>query len=837
MSVIDRLTRWFAATDAPLLKVADITQLAARHPFSKYLPYDTYDPERREYGNTDASVGYLWECRPLAFLTDKAAESLTGLLRQEWPGGTTVQFLLYPDDALDAQLAAYLALKQRQQPIVQQAARQYAQHLSEGREGLSGMGGTPVRNFRLVVAIKSGSAFQDDRLKWIEELLTQAGLAPAAMDPPRLLDFLRRLLNSHAPLNTTVHDPCVALRRQIVQAETRIDAEEDYLRIGTRYAACLTPKTPPTSGKLDRLGINALIGGFSGPQDDGTQITQRFLWSTTVFFSTQAADIRRKAGVLGAQRVGGTIAKDLARRNIEMAEDLEEMDQERFVDVITQVWVFGEDREALNRGMARCRGLWEQQRFVMQRETVIGTALLIVALPFGLYQDPGNINTLLRHFTVSARAAAHLLPVQADFGGRMRPAQLYVGRKGQLVSVDVFDKRANNHNFLVCAGSGAGKSFLMNKLVGDYYGLGSLIRIVDIGYSYEKQAMLSGGRYIDVGEEAHRLCLNPFTTASAGTHADSESDELAIASVLLTMAFAATEIPRSENSYYTLMKDAVRFAKSRDGGLKGVDHVAEYLRTFPKYAEERRFDGAVPLAHQMAFNLYDFTSAGKHGSLFNGHSTLNIGADEFVVLELERIMNDTELFQVIAMQVVNAITQDLYLSDRSRQRFMVFDEAWRYFSSTPMIANMIKEGYRRARKYGGATGIITQSPLDLRAFGEAGVVIKSNSAFKFFLESQDYTAAVAAGILDYQGLLLDLARSVRNMPPRYSEVLFETPFGAGVARLCADRFTYWMNTTTASEVARFKYTLKQAGDPVAAINQLVAEDLAQLHSLSKARAA
>src|SRR5690606_30072125 len=143
----------------------------------------------------------------------------------------------------------------------------------------------------------------------------------------------------------------------------------------------------------------------------------------------------------------------------------------------------------------------------------------------------------------------------------------------------------------------------------------------------------------------------------------------------------------------------------------------------------------------------------------------------------------------------------------------------------PMIANMIKEGYRRARKYGGATGIITQSPLDLRAFGEAGVVIRSNSAFKFFLESQDYPAAVAAGILDYQGLLLDLARSVRNMPPRYSEVLFDTPFGAGVARLCADRFTYWMNTTTASEVARFKYTLGEVRDPVAAIQQLVAEDL------------
>ena len=144
---------------------------------------------------------------------------------------------------------------------------------------------------------------------------------------------------------------------------------------------------------------------------------------------------------------------------------------------------------------------------------------------------------------MSARAAAHLLPVQADFGGRMRPAQLYVGRKGQLVSVDVFDRRANNHNFLVCAGSGAGKSFLMNKLVGNYYGVGSLIRIVDIGYCYEKQCMLPEGRYIDVGEEARSICLNPLMSALRARDRRStrpRATRLAISQRLLTMVYSST---------------------------------------------------------------------------------------------------------------------------------------------------------------------------------------------------------------------------------------------------------------------------------------------------------
>jgi len=825
VTILNSLFQMFATSDEHVTTENDVTQLAARVPFSQYLCYETYDPVRHEYRNAGDTYGYLWECRPLAFLTDKALESLAGLLRQEYPERTSIQFTLFPDDGIDAKLAAYLKIKQRKDEIVQKGATRYAEHLRQGRKGLPAMAGIPVRNFRLIVAIKSPEQFRDDRIKSIEEFLGQAGLAPSHMPPGQFLDVMRRALNGESPMNSDAYDDNVLIAKQIIQAETAIRVEGEHLRLGSRYAACLSPKAMPAGGALDRLAINCLIGGYGGPQEDQTQLTQKFWWTTTVFFNTKPADIRRKASFMAAQRIGGTFAKDLARRNAEMSQVLEELEHDKFVDVITAVWVLGDTEEEMHKAVARCRGLWEQQRFVMQRESHIGLAMLLISLPFGLHLVKKNVVMLDRHFTMSAKAAAHLFPVQADFGGRMRPVQLYVGRKGQIVEIDVFDRRANNHNFLVCANSGAGKSFMMNKLVDDYYGAGAKVRIIDIGYSYQKQTLIKKGRYVDIGQEAEKLCLNPFTTSSSGKEA--ESDDLTVSSVLLTMAFSATQVPQDENTYYTLMKDAVRFARARDGGERGVDHVEEYLREFPKYAEANAFEGAKPLAQKMAFNLRDFTTRGKYGRLFNGKSTLNIANDDFVVLELEQILTDVELFQVIAMQVINAITQDLYLSDRSHQRFMVFDEAWKYFSATPMIANIIKEGYRRARKYGGATGIITQSPLDLRAFGDAGVVIKSNSAFKFFLESTDYEAAVQAGILEYQGLLKDLAKSVKNTPPRYSEILFDTPFGAGVARLQADRFTYWMNTTTASEVAAFMAQAKVSKSPVAAIEALIEAEKAR----------
>jgi conjugal transfer ATP-binding protein TraC len=809
-------------------KRGEIESLAAREPFSKYLPYLAYDEATRLYYNTDDTYGLAWECRPLAFVGPKALESLASMLRQEQPAGTAITFTLFPDDDVEPMLAQYLRLKTRQNRLVQESAQHYVDFLRQGTRGIATMSGVPVRQFRLFVSVKSATRPGDDRIKAYEEALTQASLAPVALKPGVLLDFLRRALNSESPANADAYDPTRLLRDQVIQAETVVRHAGDHMRLGSRYAACLTPKSLPTSEFLDVLSMNRVLGGYGGPQEDGTQLTTKFVWSTTVFYKTEPSEIRRKASLMMAQRAGGSIAKEIGRRVQELSWVLDDLEQNPYCDVISAIWVFGEDEEALNRGVARARSLWEGQRFVMQRETRIAPAMLIATLPFGLYLGGKNIEVLNRHFTVSAAAAAHLLPVQGDFAGRMAPVMLFVGRKGQLVSVDVFDKGANNQNFLVCASSGAGKSFTASVLVSDYYGSGSLMRMIDIGYSYEKACMLAKGRYIDVGRESERICLNPFhTTAREGD--DLERDEVTTCSVLLSMIYSSTDTKAATETHYSIVKEAIRWAKARDGGERGIDHVEEYLRTYPKYAGERVFEGAQQIAREMAFNLHDFTTKGRFGRMFNGTSTLNIASDEFVVLELEQIMNDPELFQVIAMQAINAITQDLYLSDRSQRRFILFDEAWKYLSGgssvgATMIANIIKEGYRRARKYSGSIGTVFQSALDLPNFGEAGVVIKSNSAFKFFLESQDYENAVRQGVLDYQGLLLDLAKSVRNARPRYSEILFDTPFGAGIGRLCVDRYTYWRNTTTGHEVARFKKELELRKDPAEAIAALVAEE-------------
>src|SRR3546814_9013067 len=79
-----------------------------------------------------------------------------------------------------------------------------------------------------------------------------------------------------------------------------------------------------------------------------------------------------------------------------------------------------------------------------------------------------------------------MVPIQTDLRGGGSPARRYVDRKGQLVTLDLFDPRINNYNFVVAAESGAGKSFLLNDLCRQYYAQNALIRIIDIGGSYRK---------------------------------------------------------------------------------------------------------------------------------------------------------------------------------------------------------------------------------------------------------------------------------------------------------------------------------------------------------------
>ncbi|PBN43542.1 TraC family protein [Sphingobium sp. D43FB] len=815
---------------------AALRRSVSRDAYSDYLPMVAWDESEEAFLCIDDGWGYAWELVPSAYMFAHVHGALQGLLNIHFPPGTVVQIHAFADPLIDDALDAFLDLKTRDDPLIQASAQQTYAYLHEGRHGLDALHGIPIRNFRSFLSVKTRQKIGSDMRRQIEEQLAKLGIR--RMPPQGLVSFYRRIFNgvfARAPgvfAQGEDGNPARPVRKQIIDAGPDLVFEGPEVFLGNQVARCLTPKSPARRVTAERA--NRLTGGMRGSSEDSDQIGGPFLYTLNILFDHSAFEIHKRAQILSAQKAAGSFAVEVGKQIEEIGWVLDEAGNSKFVSVIPTVWLFGQTRAQAREMAARAKRLWESEPlpFMMQEESYLNPVLLAMSLPFGLYPEGRTIKLLERDLRMPVKAAVLMAPIQTDFRGGGRPALLYTGRKGQLITLDLFDARINNYNFIVSAESGAGKSFLLNNLCQQYYASQALIRIIDIGGSYRKLCTLCSGRYIDIGEE--HLVLNPFDMGLAIDGDDRQSAIAMAVAIVAEMANAATRKGVS-TSQWNLLKSAVQWAIETGRAADGIDAVRSWLGSYPAHiaSDLDRVDHLVPVARELAFNLRDFASDGAYGHYFNGPSTLDISSDEFVVLELERLKNMPDLFNVIVMVVVNAVTQELYLSGRERPRFVLCDEAAQFMSKSEgqdmsRLAEAFGQGYRRARKYQGSFGIVLQSMNDLLLFGGTGQVILENAATRFLLQGSTYDKAVENKILDYSGFVLDLLKSVRNNKPNYSEVFIDSPLGLGIARLVVDPFSYWINTSAPNEVAAFERLLARGASPLEAVCELAGVDPAQL---------
>ena len=775
-----------------------------RSQLSNFLPWVAYDPDLQCYVNIDGSTGLLWECTPLSFAGERTVTSIDGLLRAPYPLGTILQFILYGDPDISEKLQQHHDTQTREEPLLQKVNESFLKFFADGTNGMPALSGIPLREFRLFFAVTLPMSDVPANVLeisgMVQEALAGARLAPRPADPSRLLYWMRQLFNDGDARGAGArYDENVPIRKQAIFSETPIIKEFDKLKIGKRVWKSMTPKAFPR--EVDPMQTNQLFGGIHGVSSDADQVLTPFLYTLNVVVEDQKNKLHTKCNFILQQQGVGSFAPSLSRKKGEYLWAVDEIEKgTRFFRVIPIFWVFSEDQALATQAITRSRRIWEGFNYVMQEDRGILLPLFIASLPMGLYPNTRNIDSLDRDFICQAEAISCIAPVQGDFSGMGQPVMLFAGRKGQIVSLDLFDKETNNYNALVAASSGSGKSFFVNYLVGNYYGAGAKIRIIDIGGSYKKMTSMFGARYLDFSGET-QLCINPFSTI-----VEPENDLPVIAPIISQMIFSATDTQPSETEM-SLIKRGVEWAYDREGTAAGVDTIFEYLSNFSRYCKE---EGEIrEAATRLAFNLTDFTSSGPYGRFFNGPSTFDISQDDFVVLELEHLKPIKELFRVVTLQIINAVTTELYLSDRKTPRVIILDEAWQFLGASGTLAGVCEEGYRRARKYLGSFTIVTQSILDLKKFGAVGDVISANSAFKFYLESTDFEKAASDNLIDYDPFVMGILKGVKSRRPRYSELFMDTPFGPGAGRLLVDPYSYYVYTSNATEISQIEDMVAQ----------------------------
>lgn len=821
----------------------NIASLSKRDSFSSYLPWLTYSQDEKAFLLCDNTIAYMWELVPLVYQGTAQTAALEGVIKQSYPEGTVMQWLMFPDSDLEPILDFYVKSKPRLDEVGEKTIRETAEFFRKSAKGCKNLRGVPVRNFRAFMCIKSDDSLLDF-VPTIEEMLQGAGLAPRRMDDVDILNLMDRVINDVPPENreysgrdeSQVYTRDRPLRSFAIRRETDIDFSGAYPKIGNRYAACLTPSKIPDT--INPLQFNNLFGGIMGVEDDAAQHNYPFLYSCNIIYSNVSDELATKASVTMGQSAAGSFAHSLRLRVQEFNRFRSDTAKNKnYVKVIPTLWVFGDTEKQVEKNIGRAKmvfGRSDTGKFVLQKEHVLSQALFIASLPGGLYNVLENIAQLDRHFYMSESAVARFLPVQGDYAGNGRPVSLFVGRKGQIAGLDFFAPLSTNHNFLVCAESGAGKSFTLNTILDDYYLSGEKVRIVDIGGSYEKLCKIKNGKYIDFKLDSKDQCINPLDfVVKRLSNGEPDVQDMthslqAAALVFCEMVYSKSKAPMPEHESQ-LIKDATKWAHNNKKNMLGTDAIYEFLVNYEEITKGTHDfnEKNIKAAKDMAYCLKDFTSSGVYGRFFCGKSTINISNDDFVVIELENIKADPELFGVVILQMMNEITQDLYLSDRKNRRFILFEEAPSFLKDNgdrdvSRLSDMIDEGYRRARKYGGSIGTVMQSIMDTQLMGKAGKVILQNASYKLMLSSKggQYSKAQEAKVIDVKQFALDLLNSLKNNKPKYSEMYIESPQGAGVARLIVDPFRYKVNTTEAHDVAVFIEALKAGKTPLEAVEAI-----------------
>ena len=814
------------------LKKSDVKKELQRRKFSEFLPYIAYGDETHRYLLNEESEGFLWECTPHVFSGPETFNIIHSIFQTAFPKNTVIQYILYADPYIDPILDSYQKMNKEGEPLIAEAKRRISEFLKSGTQGIGKMQDIPIRNFRLFYTMKFvRKAVKKERFDLgrcytaVEEILSSARLSPKPVKPGVLLDLLRRILNPAWDENQSsfVYDDEIPIKKQVIQADTVIQKDHKEIRITdqenqTRYLRCITPKLPAKS--LDTIKMNELFGGYLGTSDDATQYISPFLFSVNVVVQNLSAYLNTNNWIVKTQRSVGAGAKLLNKKKAEFSKAVSDLNEKKpYVRMIPTLWMWDDDSYKLEICVQRAIGRWNKAGFTMQRDAGILQILLLSSLPFGLFTEGKNIENLDRDFIVPTQTAASIFPSQIDFKGNESPCMLLVGRKGQLVSIDQFTKYTNNMNGFVIATSGSGKSFLVNYFIFNNKAKVAKIRIIDIGGSYKKMTSMLGARFLDFGPESN-IITNPFTTII-----DDESDVNNEINISKGINIVAGQVgimifPNQggvDETQYSILKECVRRVYQEHQGLSEPNHVYDTLNDYEDlfFGDIKKLEGfhfeIIKKAKMLAYNFRDWVKDGAYAKYVNGISNFNIKDDDFVILELEHLKPIKELFTVITSIVIQAVTHDLYLGDRSRPVYIACDEAWQFAGEGDLIKQVLIEGYRRARKYNGSFNIITQSATDLEKFGEVGEVIQENSSFKFYLESNSFEKARKKNIIDLNDFMFGLLKTVKSVTPRYTEIFVDIDGNCGISRLIVDDYTYYIYTSDADETAEIEKIIREQG--------------------------
>jgi conjugal transfer ATP-binding protein TraC len=817
---------------------------------SGILPYLAWQEDTRLFAldqggfgeREEHAIGFCIETLPQTGANDEMEKVLASLF-VSCPPGTGIQVSLYgsphilptlkkqanllPASAIDSDDEG---IQRRHGNIFRLLARRRIDHYLKGTgESIFGHQTYLLRDFRSVISVTLPldpelPADVDEALRIRESIhatLKSAHLPGHDWGPDELLNFVgdffdhSRLFSGGAvaPIDWNADQP---LRKQISNLEiaSRVGDSDIRFRKAGGDESVLQLFSVRQYPRYFRLsGMNYLIG-------DPYQLALAMPCPFIITMGAVALDYesaRTRAQMKAAratQSAGSYLAHfqpDLQERKRDWDMVLKAFDSGRtVVGMYHQVCLVSRVEEA-----SRCehsvRAVWRARGFDLTKDFYLQHQALTATMPMTL--TPALQNDLRQFGRINTKTADNAVmtsPLIAEWKGTQTPVMTLFGRRGQIIGFDLFDNTGGNFNFAVAALSGSGKSVFVNEMTYRYLGAGAKVWIIDVGRSYKNLCELLDGEFIEFSDERQNtICLNPFSMI-IDINADMEM-------VLPLLAQMASPREPLDNYSYTALGSAIKRVWDAKGRSATITDIYELLQT-GRLSSEGEYERDLS---RLATALEPYTRHGVYASYFEGDANIQFDKD-FVVLELEELKSKKDLQSVVMQLIMYRITQEMY-RDRSRRKLVIIDESWDLMGSGSS-GSFIEAGYRRARKYGGAFGTITQSVDDYYK-NEATKAAINNADWLFLLrqKAENIERLGKEGKLSLDEWLKRQLGSVSTEHGNFSEIYIHSPMGSGLGRLLLDPFSMLVYSTRAEDYEAIKRLRDQGLSVADAIEQLVTQ--------------
>ncbi len=790
----------------------------------------------------ESAIGFCIETLPQTGANDEMEKVLASLF-VSCPPGTGIQISLYgsphilpilrdqanllPATAMDETADA---VQRRNSNIFRLLARRRIDHYLRGTsQSIFGHQTYLLRDFRSVISVTLPldpelPADVDEALRIRESIhatLKSAHLAGQDWGPDDLLNFVADFFDhsrlfAESSVTPIGWNPDRPLRNQLSHLEiaSRVgDGDIRFRKAGGEESVVqlFSVRQYPRYFRLS--GMNYLIG-------DPYQLALAMPCPFVITMGAVALDYesaRTRAQMKAAratQSAGSYLAHfqpDLQERKRDWDMVLKTFDSGRtVVGMYHQICLVSRVEDA-SRSEHSVRAVWRARGFDLTKDFYLQHQALTAALPMTL--TPSLQNDLRQFGRINTKTADNAVmtsPLIAEWKGTQTPVMTLFGRRGQIIGFDLFDNTGGNFNFAVAALSGSGKSVFINEMTYRYLGAGAKVWIIDVGRSYKNLCELLDGEFIEFSDERQNtICLNPFSMI-IDINADMEM-------VLPLLAQMASPREPLDNYSYTALGSAIKRVWDAKGRAATITDIYELLQT-GRLSSEGEYERDLS---RLATALEPYTRHGVYASYFEGDANIQFDKD-FVVLELEELKSKKDLQSVVMQLIMYRITQEMY-RDRSRRKLVIIDESWDLMG-TGASGSFIEAGYRRARKYGGSFGTITQSVDDYYK-NEATKAAINNADWLFLLRQkpENIERLGKEGKLPLDEWLKRQLGSVSTEHGHFSEIYIHSPMGSGLGRLLLDPFSMLVYSTRAEDYEAIKRLREQGMSVADAIEHLVAQ--------------